>query len=427
MPILDKPYIFTAIIILFLSSPLLAQPEAVQVARWVERLGAESFQQRNEAAEELQKLGPVGRQQLELAASAADPEIRLRAEQLLRQLRLADIWQPSRVQGKWQNGLMKNINRTVAAQSGTPLQWGDAAGDFREGRVSLELDGTFWQCIDRLTVQGGNIVRPHYDAQLPGLVVVSSTSQLPPTAYSGPLRGQVLSVRRTFNEELDLTSNQNDVTHNLQMQLQLMWEDRLHLASYRSQPKLVEAVTDSGERLSLSQPASQLWQPVDRGLRLVKTNLRFSPPRQPCTRLNRLQLAWDLIAVGEFQHLNLTDLTPDRTHRAAGLELTINQLHRQGTLWELTITVARDLATPEPHEVLFVENRISLTDSTQRPFHYRDQTAYLTDSGTRLSIRFSPPDAESTPAEVQFSYPTLRAQREQNFTFENIPLPNSRP
>ncbi len=55
----------------------IAEPN-LRIARLVERLGSESFQDRQQASNELAKLGNQSRNQLEAAAKSDDPEIRLR-------------------------------------------------------------------------------------------------------------------------------------------------------------------------------------------------------------------------------------------------------------------------------------------------------------------------------------------------------------
>ena len=57
----------------------IAEPN-LRIARLVERLGSESFQDRQQASNELAKLGNQSRNQLEVAAKSDDPEIRLRRE-----------------------------------------------------------------------------------------------------------------------------------------------------------------------------------------------------------------------------------------------------------------------------------------------------------------------------------------------------------
>src|SRR5213596_2613184 len=72
-----------------------AQDESpqVRVARLIPLLGSRTYAERHLATEELQRLGPAAREQLQKQIDSADPEIRRGARELLEKLRLADLWE----------------------------------------------------------------------------------------------------------------------------------------------------------------------------------------------------------------------------------------------------------------------------------------------------------------------------------------------
>ncbi len=78
--------------------PDAAPPEApVRVARLIKDLGNDDFAVRRSATQRLARLGPDSRPQLEAALDDADPEVRLRAAQLLEKLQLDELWAPGAV------------------------------------------------------------------------------------------------------------------------------------------------------------------------------------------------------------------------------------------------------------------------------------------------------------------------------------------
>ena len=60
-----------------------AADQSIRIAKLVERLGSDSYQDREQASRELAKLGSASRHDLEAAAESADPEVRLRRRRLV--------------------------------------------------------------------------------------------------------------------------------------------------------------------------------------------------------------------------------------------------------------------------------------------------------------------------------------------------------
>jgi hypothetical protein len=167
-------------------------------------------------------------------------------------------------------------------------------------------------------------------------------------------------------------------------------------------------------------------------MRSLSNELWLQPPSAAAGKLERLTLAWELIAVGEFQTLEFERFEPGAVRRAPGVEVTVERSEQVGDRWEVTLRIARDLAVPEPEELLFVENELALFDSHGREFQVSEPVGTLTSRGARVTWAFTPPQSneserERTPQSLRFRYPTLRAQREVEFHFRGVPLPRSRP
>lgn len=419
-----------------------APREPVRVARLVERLGSASFQDRSDAARELAALGPEGRAELERAAASSDPEIRLRAEQLLRRIKLAAFWQEVPYRGTHRQESTSKIVARLSEATGNRLLVDSDLAPFREAVLDLSPNSVgegllqpanspvgegFWPWADRICRASGNRIRPTYPPQPAGLVLVEGPLGNAPVAYAGPIRGQVTTIRRAYTEEVDLETGEADITHTFRVNLSYLWEDRCHLVAFRTQPRLVEAVTDTGERLTCAHAVAQAWNVVGRGSRTLSNHLMLHPPATAAKTLDRLSLAWGLIAVGEYASLDIAGLEEPTVRRQEGIELAVERCARSGDRWEVVLVVNRDLAIPEPEEILFVENQVELWDGQRRPFTLGDQTGTLTARGVRLSLWFAAPTAESVPRALRFSYPTLRAQQDVELKFRGVPLPRSRP
>ena len=406
--------------------------DADRVARLIKTLGSSSYDSRQTAGEELERLGSLTRSHLEAAVTDADPEIRLRARDLLQKLKVQDLWAPSRVTHQAQGEMASEILSALADQTGNRILVGDQYGKFEDGPVALDyVDAPFWVVMDALCHRSGNHVRPHYDTRNPGLVVVAGPPGNYPVAYAGPVRAEVTSARRVFIEELDYEHLGSETTHTFQLNFRLMWEDQFRLVAYRSGLQLVEATTDNGAQLSAAQSVGSGWNLASRGTRQLSMSLRLHPPPSSASRLDALRLSWSLIAVGDMATIDVDLSEPvPRTVIQDDLELTIEKLDLTKSKpgrYEVTVSVTRDRAVPQPRDVLYEENTLELLDAQGRTFRKQGQSNSLNDRGAKMKLSFSAPTAESKPQTLRFTYPRLRAQQDLEIAFDAVPLPVARP
>lgn len=410
-----------------------AEPPAPRVARLVERLGSSGYEERAEAFRELEHLGPAARREVEQALRSPDAEIRLRAAELLRQIKLAEVWQPSLYRGAHRQEPAAKALAALAKATGNTLTLGDAVEPLAD--VPVDYDGAetpFWQAADRMLRSSGNHIRPTSPPHAAGLTAVRGRMSRGPVAYAGPLRCEITAARRIFIEDLDFDEFEpgkprGEVMQSFQFGLDCLWEDRLHLVACQPQPRLIEAVTDTGDRLPAAGPAPEGWNCVPRNLRQLSAALKLTPPSIRAKKLARLTLAWEMIAVGDFADLRIDDLAASRTHRQNGIDVCVEQSEALGSDWELTLTIARDLGTPEPQEILYHENEFVLTDGQGRRFTLRETSGTLHEKGARVMLRFIRPAPEAEPRSLVVRYPQLRAQRAMELNFTDVPLPHARP
>jgi hypothetical protein len=401
----------------------------VRVAALIRKLGSDSYEQRKLASDELSKLGVQTRLQIEQAALSEDAEVRLRAKELLKQIKTWDLWSPGIVSYKCEKQPAAKILAAIAEQTGNRLLVGDQYGTFQDADVDLDYpDGSFWEVLDDLCRQSKNHVRSHYDTRNPGLVVVSGGPGKNPVAYAGPVRAQITSARRVFIEELDYDDLDSEKTHTFQLHMQVMWEDRFRLVAYRSQPELVEALTDNRLALSATQPSGSGWNVANQGTHQLTMELRLHPPATSAKRLDTLKLKWGLIAVGDIATIEVSDLNSTSPHFQDDIELIVESMQESaGARYEVTVLANRDLVIPEPQEVLFQENDLSLIDGEGRPFRKQGQTNSLTDRGARIRLSFAGESTDSKPKLLRFAYPRIRAKHDLEITFRDVPLPVGRP
>ena len=409
----------------------IAQPpeDAPRVARLVKTLGADEFTARRAADQELLKLGPEGRRQLEEAAASTDPEIRLRALNLLERIAVVRLWEPTNVTIKATDDKVSSVLTACAQQTGNHVFVGDPYGEFTNLPVSVDFrEKQYWPALDELARLTGNHVRVHYDSRMPGVVVAAGASGKYPTAYAGPVRAQITSARRVFIEELDYEQFNSEITHTFQLNLQMMWEDRFRLVAYGAQPEVIEAKTDTGVTINGPQPSAGGWNVASTSTRQVTASLRLNPPPAAATKLSMLRLKWGLVALGDMAIADLADPKPNAELHHEGLTLKVVSCDRQPTgRVELTLLVSRDIAVPDPPEILFQENVIELLDPQGRPLRPQSQSHTLTDRGVEFRLAFLGDSASAVPAKLRFAYPKLRSRRDLEIVFRDVPLPVEQP
>ena len=409
----------------------IAQPpdSAIRVASLIRLLGSESYAARVQAHSELAKLGTLSREQLVAALNDPEAEIRLRARELLKQLKVEELWNASRVAIDSTDAKAGEALQLIATQTSNRIVLGDQYGNFREQTVALSTGlHPFWLLMDEICSQSGNRFRAHYDTRQPGLVAVAGARTKFPVAYSGPLRSTITAARRAFNEELDYEGLDSDVTHTFQLGLQMMWEERFQLVAYRTQPELVQARTDAGIDLSAPQAPSSTWSIAGGGARQVSMNIRLQPPAVTVRKLESLKLRWGLIAIGDMATIETSELDSAKPLFQDDVQLSIESCQAfDGGRCEVTLGVLRDAIITEPQDLFFHENEVTLFDKQGRPFRQQGQSHSLTETGAKLKITFVGEANDSAPAKLAFRYPRIRSHRSLDLEFRDVPLPVAKP
>ncbi|HEV3344704.1 MAG TPA: hypothetical protein VG125_30285 [Pirellulales bacterium] len=402
----------------------------IRVARLIERLSSGSYTDRAGASDELATLAADAREQLLAATTSDDPEVRLRARRLLRQLGEDGLWLASLVDCRFKKVAASEALAAVSRQSGNRLLIGDAYGTFRDKELALDLDlkgVPFWRAVDQLCRLTGNRVRPHFDTRNPGLVVVAGIAGKHPVAYAGPVRLQVNRARRLFSEELDYEQHSSEKAHSFQFDLQAVWEDRFRLVAYRLQPELIEAVTDTGIRLS-GQSTTGGWNIAGPSTKQVSMNLRIQPPSTTATCLKTLRLKWGLIAAGDMAQLEIDRLDSTEPHFQDDIELVVEKVQDfPGSRCELSLRIVSDGVVSDPADLIFCENEVELLDAQGRAYRRQGQTNTIAGDSALMRISFLGDEGHTGPKKLRFHYSRIRSQRELEIVFRDVPLPVGRP
>jgi hypothetical protein len=399
------------------------------VASLVRALGHDDYRIRASADEQLAKLGGKAKEQLAKAEADPDPEVRLRARELLKQIKIDELWQAGRFEFLDVDKAASQAIAAIAGQTGNHILLGDQYGNFEDKPLTTKLAAAeYWPALDEICRHTGNKLRQHYDTREPALVVTAGEHGKFPIAYSGPIRAQITSAKRAYSEEIDFETAKSERSHTFQLGLQMMWEDRFHLIAYRSQPELVLARTDAGTEIAAVQPGTTGWNVAGGGTRQLTMTLKLHPPATAASKLETLTLKWGVIAVGDMATLTIDDLEDRKPHFQDDVELRIEQVELSGTQrCELGLLVLRNLVLSDPQEAFFQECEVELLDQNKTPYRKQGQNNSYESDGARMKLSFVGESAESKPTSLRFTYPRIRSQRDVVITFKDVPLPNGRP
>ncbi len=403
--------------------------EPLRVARLVERLGDASFSEREAAADELARLGPTARRELEAALGSPDVEVRIRARKLLELLAVEELWAGSHFEPPIEPQSARVLFEALMQQSGNRLLLGERYAGVPDGSVSLAPRAIrFWPAMDEICGQIDCRFRAHYELLSPGLAIVAGRRGQNPLAYAGPFRAQLTSARRLFQEDFDYATSVREREHAFQLQLELIWEDRFSLVAHRAQPVVVRALTEEGQHISSEQPTGGAWSVVTAGGHQASATLRLHPPPVSAERLAELTLAWELIAVGDYASIELDQRQDHNTHFQDDAAITVTDCRvESGGRVEIDLTIARDMPAPEPQEIVFQENRIVLLDADGQPFRRHGQSHALTIDGAQYKLTFIGPRTDCMPALLRVKYPRIRSRRAVELVFHDVPLPHDHP
>jgi hypothetical protein len=399
-----------------------------RIARLIRDLGAPSYQTRQSADRELARLGAATGPQLLTASASDDPEIRMRARELLRRLREDRLWQASPVRLSTTDQPISTILPVLSHQTGNQIAAGSRYEPFRDLPLSIDFQGGgYWQVLDEICRQSGNRFRPHYDAREKGIVFSAGKPGQNPIAYSGPLRAELQSARRVFDDELIYNNLERKRAHSFKLVMSVLWEDRFQLTAYRAQPSIVAAMADTGQPI-LPTEVHQEWSVVGPGVRQLSLELKLQPPPLAVTKLTSLLLEWGLLAVDDPADVEIDLLAPGQTACGEGVEFTVESCAAKADpLCELVLLTHYDALLPDPPESVFQENRYELLDGQDKSWPLVDQSHDLRGDvvRSRLVFRRSSADDQSTPQRLQITYPRLRSQRDLLLQFHDVPLPTS--
>jgi hypothetical protein len=231
------------------------------------------------------------------------------------------------------------------------------------GAITIELkDAPFWAAVDQILDQAGLGIY-NYGGE-DALSIVSRAdadgTRFGRASYNGPFRVEVLEIQAQRN--LRQPSRQS-----LKLQLEVAWEPRLRPIAISQPVDAVQATTDTGAQLTVSQPEAVLDVEVPAGTQGAELILPFALPPRDVKKLTKLSGKLRALVPGRQVKFRIDDVAKmiGKTERRGGVQVTLDDVRKNNAIWEIHMRLALDEANDalESHRGWAFQNLSYLVDS----------------------------------------------------------------
>jgi len=208
------------------------------------------------------------------------------------------------------------------------------------GTVTIELkDEPFWAAIDQVLDQAKLGVY-NYGGE-DALSIVSRAEaegdRFGRATYTGPFRIEVLEIQAQRN--LRQPGRQS-----LKLQLEVAWEPRLRPIAISQPVEDVQATTDSGAQLAVSQPEAVLDVEVPNGTQAAEIIIPFELPPRDVKKITKLSGKLRALVPGRHVKFRFDDVAQlaGKTERRGGVQVTLDDVRKNNAIWEVHMRLALD-------------------------------------------------------------------------------------
>lgn len=398
---------------------------APTVARLVRQLDASEKAKRDEAEQELLKLGGDVLPLLP-ESERASAEVKLRLARVRTQLET--LRGEEQVKGREISlaGDALSLQDVIAAVA---KQTGDKLVDFREEfgqqadpkTIKVQLDKVpFWPALDQILDAAGMTVYEY--AGEPGLALVNRAggqrARYNRGTYAGAFR--IEATELTARRDLRDPNGQS-----LRLAVEVAWEPRLQPIAITQAADAVKAVGDTGMALS-SMPDGELEATINPGESSVQVPIVFSLPPRQTAKIATLQGAFDVLLPGPVEEFRFEKLQAGGKgeQRRAGVKVIVDQVRQNNLVWEVRTRVVFDKPGQalESHRTWVLHNEALLRSPSGETINYAGlETTRQTDNEVGVAYLFDVADI----AGHTFIYKTPAVLMNTSVPYElrDIPLP----
>jgi len=228
--------------------------------------------------------------------------------------------------------------------------------------VTITLkDEPFWSAIDQILDQVGLGVYSYGGEE--ALSIVGRNNEEGPrvgqAAYRGPLRFEVLEVQAQRGQR-------QPKQQSLKLQLEIAWEPRLRPIALSQPVADLEATTDTGEKLTATQPDAVQDVEIPNGTQAAEIQLPFELPSRDVKRITSLKGKLHALVPGRRAKFEFPDVTKSagKSQRLGGVQVTLDDIRKNGAVYEIHMRFALEEANGslQSHRNWVFQNLSYLTD-----------------------------------------------------------------
>ncbi len=364
----------------------------LEVRRLVRQLNATRLAQREAAEGQLLKLGPRALELLPPVSDRTPAEVAQRLGRIRRKLQLAAAEAVAKASLVTLSGDAMPLSKVLAALE---EQSGNKIVDFRkrfrqqvtDPNLKVDFNRTpFWEALDQvldqaeLTVYSFGDERAinligREDAPLPG---VPTANRADSASYGGPFRFEPIRVvairdlRRPFGGGASSPTDGRD-GQSLRLVLSVAWEPRLKPISLKQRMADLKVIDENGNPLAVDDSQAELEVPAGDETSVQLTIPLKLPPRE-VKQIASLKGKLMVMLPGKVETFSFGELTTAKNveKRTAGVTVTLEQVRRNGSIWEFRVRVRFDEAGQalESHRGWIYNNEAYLEGPDGKPIPY---------------------------------------------------------
>ncbi|QDU63270.1 hypothetical protein Pan216_41480 [Planctomycetes bacterium Pan216] len=400
----------------------LTTPNVDRLIKW---LGDPDFSVRNQAQRRLIELGASVQAKLQAISGSSDTEQRLRAHEILREIRWREIWKPRTVSLTLEDTPLREVFERIVQQTGCPINFESSSSSALDRPISVDVvDVPYWKAIDQLSRQAEITPRVFDGIERQGLVLSPGYPGDFPTSYQGPLRLQMRMLERDVDQTVNLGDQNMERHERFNFSLLLTWEQRFQLCRYQPNAEILEATSDTGEDLRPIRSGPKGWLHLTRRQQSLEYVVPLNPPKQPCTSIRSLKLGLDLVGCDEFVTLNIDELpfvSASKSVSEKGYQLEFLGMEETSKHWELGIRLTRPIPYDRPNSTMIADEFLQVIgpDGTVIPHSERQVQGDDLQARYWILVRKS----LGRPTGIRYQIATLRSPRRIEFVFDDVNVP----
>jgi hypothetical protein len=291
---------------------IVSETERKEIADLITLLGNDSWRTREKASADLGKLKRKPRTQLiETIRTSSDPEVVRRADRLLTVIFNEEAWDPVVKEVSFKRTKVSRIYAAVGKDSGLRFSWGphfDPSAVPEDAEIDFSARGTVAEILSQLEAMTSTRLVDNWSTNDSHIRIMKADKN--PLGKATAENLWVTFGTRPFRYGTDGT---------LRVNLQIISDGNQPLAGLYMPIKLLKAVTDTGEVLSLAtemNPFSVIRGTTDPA-RKLEVGFELSAASKPFTRLSSLELELSLSTCSNRQTLSF-DLAEGRSEKSYG-------------------------------------------------------------------------------------------------------------